>query len=415
MNRPRGGNPAHFNNPRGSGRNRGGPGYRGHRPHPYQQPSNRPPAHQSKPKPLPTTSQPRLTNAPTGRLPPAPPNAARTNALEILIIKKQQFRATLKTCLEAAKLMSKQKSDLNYQKNYMALQSKLDELIFAQNNKPLGIQQELELIKLVTEFYKEETPATLRYDCFYTIFLAREANPRLHERRIKTLIRLASISLQLGIYSIFDDLATFWLKSSNDQSIQLLIDRLIDDFLKPPPVYGIFTVLQPLRERALEFSCFFMTYGINDNVYGPQIINIIGLWLTEDLVDVLEFFNEHQELAKRFGEQALPLLIRWDVEHDKANEEIDRFHCAITGIIVQWDHKPPTITLNSLLDLIKTADQLNEHQKSRFMDNVSNAINTGMFPTQKFLDTFTNCDSPRILREKTFSRIFEKAFEEKYG
>uniref|UniRef100_A0A1I7RYL8 Uncharacterized protein n=1 Tax=Bursaphelenchus xylophilus TaxID=6326 RepID=A0A1I7RYL8_BURXY len=255
---------------------------------------------------------------------------------------------------------------------------------------------------------------SIRYDCFYTIFLAREAQPRLHERRISVLTRLCSIALQLEVFPIFDDLATYWLKNPADPSISLVTERLINDFVKPPPAYSIFMGLLPLREKALEFSCIFLSHGINADVYGPQIVTIVGQWLTEDLTDTLEFFGEHPALAKRFGETTLPLLVQWDVDQENSSEETDRFHCAITGLIVFWPQKKNPLSLDVFINLISTADSLQPRQITRLLANSTNAINTGMFPTQRFIETFANAATPKVLRQSPFAELIEKSFENKF-
>lgn len=214
----------------------------------------------------------------------------------------------------------------------------------------------------------------------------------------------------------------------NDDYAQRLITQLVDDFLVPPPAYNAFRPLLALRGKALEFACFFLTYGIRADLLRPQWAVVLGSWLVEDVMDIVDFFAENDHVRNHFVKevrfylpivkhtfQSLPHLLRFDVEQATESEEWDRFHCALTGMVVHWRNGSRMssdcggVELTVLLDLIGHADQLKELSCAHLIDHVQNAIRVHLFPTSRFLKRFSVATTPRILRHKALAMLYDLA------
>ncbi|KAI6171938.1 FAH family protein [Aphelenchoides besseyi] len=241
----------------------------------------------------------------------------------------------------------------------------------------------LRLTDVVCQFYEnfqQTADGHNRYDYFTFLFCGYKNEDPRHEMRMNFLCQVCSFALQFGIYTIFDDVATWFMEIN---------------------------CVYPLRSRAIEFSCYFLVYSINEKNLRPQLIDVLGQWLNNELMEILRILAENSTLSTHFGEQCIPLLVHYDVKRS-ANDEIhNRLHCAVLSLLLQWRAAFPnslemknvtTLPLDLLVDLIANSDQLKDFQQERLVQCVKNAYLRSHFPISLFRQRFHEFDNCSVIR-----------------
>ncbi|KAI6184773.1 hypothetical protein M3Y97_00632300 [Aphelenchoides bicaudatus] len=288
------------------------------------------------------------------------------------------------------------------------LQQQLDiELFGLSKDSRRGLwssMQRLKLLDMICNFYlviEKENDASKRYEYFDVIFCGREGSGAAHEHRISLLVKLCTVAIQFPCYALFDDIATWFMKIRSDVYAKRIIIDLVEEFVLAPDEYGLANNVHPLHEKSFEFSCFFIAYSVNKNTLCPQLISILGDWIVKDPKRILDFISTNQPLRIHFKTECFKHMITYDVENllDDANH--DKFHYAITHVLLQWkkanrenDVEIQNLELTILSDLIAKSDKLEEHQLLRLIQNVDAAYHAGHYSRQelvKCLQQYDNC------------------------
>ncbi|KAI6196118.1 hypothetical protein M3Y94_01071100 [Aphelenchoides besseyi] len=275
----------------------------------------------------------------------------------------------------------------------------------------------LRLTDVVCQFYEnfqQTADGHNRYDYFMFLFCGYKNEDPRHEMRMNFLCQICSFALQFEIYTIFDDVATWFMELNTNENQIRIINRLVVDFVYPMPRLNLINCVYPLRSRAIEFSCYFLVYSINEKNLRPQLVDVLGLWLNNELMEILRILAENSALSTHFSEQCIPLLVRYDVERS-ANDEIhNRLHCAVLSLLLHWREAFPnshdakivtTLPLELLVDLIANSDQLKDFQQERLVQCVKNAHLRSHFPISLFRQRFHEFDDCSLIRNGQLAEL----------
>jgi hypothetical protein len=109
-------------------------------------------------------------------------------------------------------------------------------------------------------------------------------------------------------------------------------------------------------------------------------------------------------------------MILYDVERSLDDDVHDKFHCALTHILLQWrnvnhknDEEIRCLALTTTLsDLIVESDKLEEFQLARLTRNIRNACRMGHYPKEELNKCLRQFDACAIAKKGELSDFMEQ-------
>lgn len=109
-------------------------------------------------------------------------------------------------------------------------------------------------------------------------------------------------------------------------------------------------------------------------------------------------------------------MISYDVERSLDDDVHDRFHCALTHILLQWrsvnsknDGEIQSLSLSTPLnELIAGSDTLKEFQLARLTRNIRNACGMGHYSKENFNNCLRQLDNCAIVKKGELNDLLEQ-------
>ncbi|NP_001368604.1 SOSS complex subunit A homolog [Caenorhabditis elegans] len=286
-----------------------------------------------------------------------PPSSTTTTLTE-------QAKGVLAQLVKTSKMSRSRGSALAEKPEVQAMLDKDLFLIQSDRRTKMNAMQQLQLVRVLAQFFLERVDDGHRYSYFEAIFLGRSDDPTLHEYRLSVMFQLVSFSIQYPVLQILNHVMGWLCQMKNVEQERIYSDRLIDMIIEhfvrlSNEQNRMHEYLIPLEGTCSEFCALFVSRATLHGPLSPPMITLIVRYCTRNMQFILRHLRDTSWLGNDFAEKVVPKL----VEQTLLDDDSDSLGSCLCYVLFRWhidvlaneDRKGPTKRIE-VLDLLLSAD-----------------------------------------------------------
>ncbi|ULU00470.1 hypothetical protein L3Y34_001144 [Caenorhabditis briggsae] len=235
-------------------------------------------------------------------------------------------------------------------------------LIQSDRRTKMNPLQQMQLLRVLSQFFLERVDDGHRYAYFEAIFLGRVDDPVLHEYRLSVMYQLVSFSVQYPVLQILNHVMGWISKLNNETQERMYCDRLIDmmveHFVRTSNIENrMHDYLLPLETSCSEFCALFIARAPLHGPLSPAMVEVIVQYCATNMQFILRHLRDTPWQGNDFAEKVIPRLVEQMLVDE--TDDSDSLGSCICYFLFRWhidvlanaDRKGPTKRIE-VLDLL---------------------------------------------------------------
>ncbi|KAF1761925.1 hypothetical protein GCK72_010184 [Caenorhabditis remanei] len=251
----------------------------------------------------------------------------------------EQAKAVLTQLVKTSKMSRSRGSGLAEKPEVQLLIDKDLFLIQSDRRTKMNPIQQLQLIRILAQFFLERVDDGHRYAYFEAIFLGRADDITLHEYRLSVMFQLVSFSIQYPVVQILNHVMGWLCQLKSEEQQKLYSDRLIDMIVEhfvrlSNEENKLNEYLHPLENTCSEFCALFVARAPLYGALSPPMIELFNRFCSRNMQFVLRHFRDTPWLGNEFAEKVFPKLVEHILSDETEDSDNLSSQVSIISIIV---------------------------------------------------------------------------------